>query len=201
MDKDLFNKFFTEHFSLETPRVILRPMVKEDYELYLPLCSNSESWTYFTADLSDPVELLAWMEQSLKEKSQFVKMPFTIYDKDTGLVCGSSSYGNISFYDKRLEIGWSFLGPESIGTGVNKQAKFALLSYAFEIMRMERVEMKTDLLNERSKAAMLKVGMIPEGVLRSHMLVHSNRRRDTIYFSLLKEEWEARKQSFFAELM
>jgi RimJ/RimL family protein N-acetyltransferase len=84
--------------------------------------------------------------------------------------------------------------------GVNRHAKFALLSYAFEVMQMERVEIKTDFLNERAKAALLKIGMKPEGVLRSHMQMHSNRRRDTIYFSIIKNEWQERKENFFADL-
>jgi RimJ/RimL family protein N-acetyltransferase len=67
-------------------------------------------------------------------------------------------------------------------------------------MKMERVEIKTDFLNERAKAALLKIGMKPEGVLRSHMQMHSNRRRDTIYFSIIKNEWQERKEHFFADL-
>jgi len=129
------------------------------------------------------------------------RMPFTIIDKDTKKIGGSSSYGNISFYDKRLEIGWSWLGPGYLGMGVNKHVKFALLSYAFEVMKMERVEAKTDMLSERAKAGLLKVGMIPEGVLRSHTLMHSDRRRDTIYYGLLRSEWPERKSSFFAEML
>ena len=68
-------------------------------------------------------------------------------------------------------------------------------------MKMERVEVKTDNLNERAKAALLKVGMKPEGVLRSHMLMHSNRRRDTYYFSIIKNEWEERKYQFFMDIL
>ena len=85
--------------------------------------------------------------------------------------------------------------------GVNKHVKFALLCYAFEVMKMERVEAKTDVLSEQAKAALLKVGMIPEAVLRSHTQMHSGRRRDTIYFSLLRSEWKERKERFFAEML
>jgi RimJ/RimL family protein N-acetyltransferase len=85
--------------------------------------------------------------------------------------------------------------------GVNMPAKFALLSYAFEVMKMERVEAKTDFLNERAKAGLLKIGMKPEGVLRSHMLMPGNRRRDSIYYSIIREEWPERKQSFFSQFM
>jgi RimJ/RimL family protein N-acetyltransferase len=196
-----FDKFFPENFNLETPRVLMRPLIKEDYEIFLPLSKSSDTWKFFYKDLGDENELKQWINDAIKERSEGRRMPFTIIDKDTKEVCGSTSYGNISFYDKRIEIGWTWLGPEFIGTGINKQAKFALLCYAFEVMKMERVEIKTDMLNERAKAALLKVGMIPEGILRSHTLMHSNRRRDTVYFSIIKDEWQERKQHFFSELV
>ncbi len=201
MSEDLFAKFLSPEFSLETPRVILRPMKKDDYEVLLPLASDPAIFTYFTRDLSQPGELSAWMDEAFAAKAARTRMPFIIYDKDEKQVCGCTSYGNISFYDRRIEIGWTWLGADFIGKGVNKQVKFALISYAFEVMKMERVEIKTDMLNERSKAALIKVGMKPEGVLRSHMLMHSNRRRDSIYFSIIREEWGERKKSFFAELI
>ena len=195
----LFDKFFTESFTLETPRVVLRPLIREDYEAFLPLCKSPETWKYFSKDLGSESELQSWIDGALREKAEKKRMPFTIIDQDTKKICGSSSYLNISFYDQRIEIGGSWLGPEFVGMGVNKQAKFALLSYAFEVMKMERVEAKTDMLNERAKAGLLKVGMIPEGILRSHTLMHSARRRDTIYFSIIRNEWQERKQQFFPE--
>ncbi len=196
-----YDRFFSSSFALETPRVLLRLMQDSDEEIYRSIKTSSETWQYFTRDLNDPVSLREWMDDHFREKLKQTRVPFTIIDKDTDMVCGSSSYGNISFYDKRLEIGWSWLGDEFRGAGVNKHAKFALLSFAFEIMQMERVEIKTDLLNERAKAALLKVGMIPEGVLRSHTQMHSNRRRDTIYYGLLKNEWAERKPQFFGEML
>jgi RimJ/RimL family protein N-acetyltransferase len=196
-----FNKFFPNNFSLETPRVILRPLVPADREVLLPLTKSADTWKYFTRDLTEEHEFDEWLNDAFSEKATFTRMPFLIFDKDAKQVAGSTSFGNISFFDKRIEIGWSWLGPDFIGNGVNKQAKFALLSYAFEVMQMERVEVKTDVLNERAKSALLKVGMIPEGILRSHMQMHSDRRRDTIYFSIIKEEWPERKAHFFTELL
>jgi RimJ/RimL family protein N-acetyltransferase len=137
----------------------------------------------------------------MKEKEECKRMPFTIIDRDTKEICGSSSFGNISFYDSRLEIGWSWLAADYIGMGVNMAVKFALMSFAFEIMHMDRVEAKTDFLNERAKAGLLKIGMIPEGVLRSHMLMPGGRRRDSAYYSMLKDEWKERKALFFSHLM
>jgi RimJ/RimL family protein N-acetyltransferase len=192
--------FFPPGFQLETPRVMLRPMQPDDLEIYKGLSNDPDIWKFFTKDLSDPIEMELWVKEALAEKVQKKKMPFTVFDKDTKSICGSTSYGNFSFFDKRVEIGWTWLGKAFIGMGVNRQAKFALLSYAFEVMKMERVEIKTDFLNERAKSALLKIGMKPEGVLRSHMQMHSNRRRDTIYFSIIKNEWQERKENFFADL-
>ncbi|NML19801.1 GNAT family N-acetyltransferase [Pseudoflavitalea sp. G-6-1-2] len=200
MQQQLYEQFFPQSIVLETPRVALRLLQPEDYDQLLPLTYSKDTWKYFTKDLSDAEELRSWIYVALEERAVHKRMPFTVIDKDSNEICGSTSFGNISFYDSRIEIGWSWLGPQHLGTGVNYNAKFALLSYAFEVMKLERVEIKTDNLNERAKAALLKVGMIPEGVLRSHMQMHSNRRRDSIYFSMLKHEWAERKFQFFPEM-
>lgn len=196
-----YKKFFPPSFSLETPRVILRLLDPADIAHLSILTKDKEIWKYFTKDLSEDSSLEQWIAEALAERGAGKRMPFTILDKDAKTICGSTSYGNISFFDKRVEIGWSWLGTEYIGTGVNRHSKFALLSFAFEVMKMERVEVKTDNLNERAKAALLKIGMKPEGVLRSHMQMHSNRRRDSIYYSILKEEWGDVKALFFGDLV
>lgn len=196
-----FQKFFPDDFTIETMRAVIRPMVPEDYEAFLRLNRSPETFRYFTKDISIDSELKQWVEDALREKAEGKRMPFTITDRDTKEICGSMSYGNISFYDQRLEIGWSWLATNYIGQGVNMPVKFALLSYAFEVMKMERVEAKTDFLNERAKAGLLKIGMIPEGVLRSHMLMPGGRRRDSAYYSILKSEWPERKQLFFSHLL
>jgi RimJ/RimL family protein N-acetyltransferase len=170
-------------------------------EVLLPLAQSKNIWKYFVKDLSAEEDMRTWITYLLAGREEGTRMPFVIIDKDTNEVCGATSFLNISFYDKRLEIGATWLGEAYMGTGVNKNAKFALLSYAFGVMKMERVEIKTDNLNERAKAALLKIGMIPEGVLRSHMLMHSDRRRDSIFYSILKAEWPQRRDSFFPEMM
>lgn len=196
-----YQRFFPDTFELETQRVLLRLLLPEDLEALLPLAQSKETWKYFVQELDEPEALHQWIAGLLEERRQGTRMPFVVIDKDTKAVCGCTSFLNISFFDKRLEIGSTWLGPAYVGMGVNKQAKFALLSYAFGVMKMERVEVKTDNLNERSKAALLKIGMIPEGVLRSHMQMHHDRRRDSIYFSILRSEWPERAASFFPEMM
>ena len=200
--QEQFQKFFPQDFTIETLRVIIKPMKPEDYDTFLPLTTKTpDLWKYFTKDLSIGSELKDWVNDAMKEKAEYKRMPFTIVDRDTKEICGSTSFGNISFFDKRVEIGWSWLGSDYIGMGVNMAAKFALMSYAFEVMKMERVEAKTDFLNERAKAGLLKIGMIPEGILRSHMQMPGNRRRDSAYYSILKEEWKERKELFFSHVI
>jgi len=195
-----YQQFFGDGFMLETPRVIIRLMKPSDIDGLKPLTDSPGIWTWFREDLSLPGQLENWSNNAFEARKAETRAPFVIIEKDTGLYCGCTSYGNISFPDKRIEIGWTWLGTAFMGREINRHAKFALLSFAFEAMKMERVEIKTDVLNERSKAAILKIGMVPEGILRSHTLMHSNRRRDTIYFSILKSEWPERKQMFFADL-
>ena len=124
---------------------------------------------------------------------------FTIIDKATGEIAGSSSMGNISYHDLRLEIGWSWLGPQFRATGINKHAKFAMMRHAFDVLNFERVEFKTDVLNARAREGLRKVGGIEEGILRSHMTMWNNRRRTSIYYSVLKAEWPGLKQTIFKD--
>ena len=196
-----YEQYFGDGFQLETNRVILRMMKPDDIDALRVLTVDQDTWTWFNADLSIPGELEKWMEEAFRERQNQVRMPMVVIDKDTGEIGGCTSCGNISFPHSRIEIGWTWLGPGYLGMGVNRQAKFALLSFAFEAMKMERVEIKTDVLNERSRAAILKIGMIPEGVLRSHTVMHGNRRRDTMYFSILRSEWPERRQSFFSDMV
>lgn len=195
----LFNRFFPAGFSLKSGKVLLRPLQSTDITGFLPITQSSVLWQYFTALLNDEAQLQQWIADALHERSSSRRVPFTIIDKSTGNLCGSTSFGNVSFYDKRIEIGWSWLGEQYLGSGINQHCKYALLQYAFEEMQCERVEMKTDYLNERARQALRKIGAVEEGVLRSHMQMPANRRRDSIFYSILKSEWKGVKEKHFAD--
>ena len=182
---------------LETPRATLRIMQPEDAPGLQKLAVYPETFKYFTRDLSVPDEFSTWIQEALSGRSAQTRVPFVVSETGTGEICGSTSLGNLSFYDKRVEIGWSWLAPQFQGTGINRQAKFALLSYSFDVLKFERVEVKTDVLNLWARAALKKIGMVEEGVLRSHTLMHSDRRRDTIYYSILRNEWDGVKDRYF----
>ena len=188
------------NLKLETDKVILRPLQLPDVALFARITNDASLWKYFTFLLNNPAELEKWVDTALKEREEGKRIPFTIVEKSSGDVCGSTSLGSISYYDKRIEIGWSWLGKHFQGTGINFHAKFSMLSYAFDVLDWERVEIKTDNLNERAKQGLRKIGAKEEGVLRSHMQMPLHRRRDSIYFSILKNEWPSVKNSIFKDM-
>jgi N-acetyltransferase len=166
----------------------------------LALAQDKEMWSYFTLNLSDPTQLQKWIDTAFKDKAADTRRAFTIIEKSSGEVAGSMSLMNISRHDLRLEIGGSWLGKKFRGTGVNLHSKYSMIRYSFEELQFERVEFKTDVLNERARKGLLKIGGTEEGVLRSHMTMWNNRRRSSIYYSILKNEWPALKQSIYNDI-
>ncbi|MFA5327348.1 MAG: GNAT family protein [Prolixibacteraceae bacterium] len=174
---------------LQTEQVLLRPMRKNDLTEFLLLTQNKKMWIYFTSDLSEANELEKWVDDAISQTENGSRLAFTIVDKTSGKIAGSTSLGNISLRDRRAEIGWTWLGTEFQGKGANSQTKYLLLNYCFEFLKFERVEIKTDILNIPARKTLQRIGFTEEGILRSHTLMTHNRRRDTIYYSVLKGEW------------
>ena len=172
---------------LESELILLRPLQREDLPSLLPLTQEPSLWTYFTHDLSTLAGLETWAAGHFSGE----RLQFVVIDKRSGEVLGSTGFGNYFPRDQRIEIGWTWLGRVSQGTGTNREMKALMLQYAFEEMEMLRVEFKTDVLNLPARHALLRLGATEEGILRSHTLMTQGRRRDTIYYSFLKGEWSA----------
>jgi len=186
--------------TLETKRALLRPVTIADYDDFLKLArEDPDMWYYFTLNLGDEKQLQRWFEMAFADKAANTRRPFTIIDKQRGQTGGSSSLGNISMHDLRAEIGWSWLGKDFRSSGLNKHAKYAMMRYAFEDLHFERIEFKTDVMNARARKGLANVGGIEEGILRSHMTMWNNRRRTSIYYSVLKEEWPKLKETLFKD--
>ncbi len=200
MNQITTSKTIHPELAIETERVLLRPLEHADSDAFLALAQDREMWEYFTLNLADSSQLAKWMDAAHSDRAAGNRRPFTIIDKTSGQIAGSSSLGNIAYHDRRAEIGWSWLGKPYRKTGINFHAKYCMMRYAFEEMDFMRVEFKTDVLNERAKQGLRKVGGKEEGVLRSHMTMWNNRRRDSIYFSVLKNEWLQLKQSIFKDI-
>ncbi|WP_026950138.1 GNAT family N-acetyltransferase [Algoriphagus mannitolivorans] len=170
---------------LKNEKVLLRPLTRQDFSMLQELTTDPKLWIYFTQDLSKPEEFEEWAAgHFLGERLQFV-----VIDQSSGKVAGSTAFGSFSARDRRLEIGWTWIGKEFQGSGINGQMKKVMLDYCFETLKLKRVEIKTDVLNLPARKALLKIGAVEEGILRSHTQMTHGRRRDTIYYSFLEGEW------------
>ena len=127
-------------------------------------------------------------------------MPFATIEGASGRVVGGTRYMNIEPHHRRLEIGYTWLAPAWQRTAINTEAKLLMLTYAFNALGALRVEFKTDSLNEKSRTALLGIGAKEEGTMRNHMVTDSGRRRHSVYFSVIEEEWPQVRQHLDARL-
>lgn len=178
-------------------KIELVPITTDHIQEMRSLSSDSDIWTWYTASLIDPDDLAKWMTDRLEETRKGIKMAYAVRLKETGQIIGATSYGNIDWEEKGIEIGWTWLGKKYIGTGINKHMKFLMLQHAFETMGTERLELRTDEENVRSRRAMEKIGAKHDGTLRNHRSTQGGRRRNTVVYSIIRSEWpEVRKTIF-----
>jgi RimJ/RimL family protein N-acetyltransferase len=174
---------------LENDAVVLRPMTGADRESIRAIAMDPDIWRYFVSRVDTDEDFETFFDAGLADLAAGRRVVFHITDKRTGRTAGSMSYGNLSEPDLRLEIGWSWLGRDFRGAGVNRWAKYLLLEHAFEALGAQRVEFKTDVLNLQARAGLRNIGAVEEGVLRSFNPMPDGRRRDAVYYSVLRREW------------
>lgn len=185
---------------LEGRHVRLEPLGSDDVERLLPVASDRELWRLTREDCSTVEELRAYVERALAAQGQGTALPFVIVEIESGSAIGSTRFGNYERADRRIEIGWTWIGRPWQRTAVNTEAKLLLLTHAFETLGMRRVELKTDVLNQQSRRAILRLGATEEGIFREHMVTSRGRIRDSIWFSILAREWDAVKARLTAAL-
>jgi len=120
-------------------------------------------------------------------------LSFVMVLKETNQPVGHSSYMNIRPADRVLEIGSTWIAKQYQGTRVNPEAKLLMIQHAFEVLGCVRVELKTDERNNQSRNAMLKLGLVFEGVMRNHSINSDGYVRNSAYYSVIDSEWPAMK--------
>lgn len=192
------NLDFSKKIILENKRVLLEPLAEKHIDILLPIAEKHPTLLRYSPSKFGNFEAVKnIVHTSLKQRVEMTKYAFAIFDKKENQYAGSTSFMNVSNYNRRLEIGSTWLGKSFQRTGLNRNCKFLLLQYAFETLEFERVELKTDDRNEQSKKAIQAIGAKYEGKLRRHILMTDGFRRDTVYFSILKEEWSGIKENIF----
>ena len=189
-----------DNLILHNSIVRLRPISESDIDKFARMASDLVSvWKYFACKMENTNDMTLYIQESLKQQKLGLRQTFAIENIETNEIVGSTAFAAYSQNDQRAEIGWSFLKQEFQGTGINKNAKFLLLKFGFDNLNLERIEFKTDVLNQRARNALTKIGAIEEGILRSHTVMPNGRRRDTIYYSILRDEWPNVLSNIFAE--
>ena len=179
--------------TLEGRHVRLELLAKEHLAGLAAVGLDEELWRWIPTPVRTTEEMAAYIETAREELERGVSLPFAILEKATGRAIGSTRYGNIDRTHHRVEIGWTWVAQEWQRTAMNTEAKYLLLRHAFETLGCLRVELKTDSLNERSRAAILRIGAQQEGIFRNHMITANGRIRHTVYFSIIDSEWPAVK--------
>jgi len=189
-----------ESIVLEGEAVRLVPLeIKHLGELY-EAASDKSLWLWTTNIIETKDDLQRYVETALDEQTRKVSLPFVKIEKSSNRIVGSSRFGNIDVKNRKAEIGWTWINPQWQRTVINTEAKLLMLAHAFEIWNCVRVELKTDVLNEKSRRAILRLGATEEGVLRRHLITDAGRFRDTVYFSIIGSEWQQVKANLNEKL-
>jgi N-acetyltransferase len=186
--------------TLDGAGIRLEPLAETHHAALCAVGLDAELWRWTPKPVRTATDMAAYIAFALAEKAAGRALPFAIIDKATGQAIGSTRYGAIEPAHRRLEIGWTWLGQSWQRTAANTEAKYLLLRHAFETLGCLRVELKTDALNQRSRAAIRRIGAREEGTLRSHMVTAGGRIRDTVYYSILEGEWPEVKKALESRL-
>lgn len=178
-----------EPITLEGERVRLEPLSLEHHGDLCEAGLHDELWRLIPTFISTAEDMKGYIQTALDEQARGISLPFATVEKASGKAIGSTRFGNIDAANKRVEIGWTWISPDWQRTYVNSEAKYLMLKHAFETWQCNRVELKTDALNERSRSAILRLGAKQEGIFRQHVVTYSGRLRDSVYFSIINTEW------------
>jgi RimJ/RimL family protein N-acetyltransferase len=188
--------------TLEGSVVRLEPVRREHAELFWEVAKNDLEdifrWIPYSMKVREDFERL--VEKAYSEQERGESIVFATVERSSDRVVGSTRFMNIDRTNLRVEIGSTWIAPAWQRTAVNTEAKYLMLRHAFEVWECVRVELKTDALNQQSRNAILRIGAKEEGTLRRHVVTWTGRIRDSVYFSILDDEWPAVKARLEARM-
>ena len=186
--------------TLAGQHVRLEPLSREHHSGLTAVGLEENLWRWIPYQVRTPEQMMQYIETALRDQDRGVSMPFATRETTTDRIIGSTRYLNIDVANRSVEIGSTWIAPPWQRTTANTEAKLLMFRHAFETLGCIRVQLKTDALNERSRAAILRIGAKQEGILRNHMICHDGRIRHSVYFSVTQEEWPEVKAALEAKL-
>jgi len=175
--------------SLEGKHVRLDPMRLEHYERLAEIGLGQDIFRYFPIAIDTEEQMLGYLQHSVAATESGEMLVWVTVSRELGEPVGATSYLSIDRRNRKLEIGGTWVAPQWQRTPCNTEAKYLQLQHAFETLGCVRVEFKTDSLNAKSRAALLRIGAVEEGTMRNHIIRPDGRLRHSLYFNVLDSEW------------
>lgn len=185
---------------LEGEFVRLEPMRVDHLPALCKAGLDESLWEWTANVVKDESDIERYVRAALADQMQGVSLPYVTIESESGTIVGSTRFGNLDVTHRRAEIGWTWINPRWQRTFVNTEAKLLMLTHAFETWKCIRVELKTDVLNKKSRKAIKRLGAKEEGVFRNHMITETGRFRDSVYFSIIESEWPMVKEKLRSRL-
>lgn len=186
--------------TLQNKRAKLLYLEAHHYRDLLPLSQEVDLNAFGPSDISTPEKLKAYLKEAMLLREKGTALPFIIFDKKFNHFAGSTRFGNIDKKNKVVHIGWTWLGENFRGSGLNTHIKYLMLQYAFEKLHFKKVEFRIDERNIVSRKAVEKIGATLEGILRSDIITKEDIRRNSFCYGILQSEWQEIKQTIFKDI-
>lgn len=180
--------------------VELRPLQREHSAALVQAAADGQLWNLKVTNVPGPDTVEQYVDIALAGRDAGTMMPFVIVRRDTGEIVGSTRFWKVDRVNRKLEIGHTFISQSVHKSGVNTEAKLLLLTHAFEVMECVRVQFTTDELNENSRAAILRLGAVQEGIVRHERIMPDGRKRNSVRFSIIDPQWPQVKAGLQARL-
>lgn len=186
--------------TLTGPRILLRPLVASDAPALVDAAADGELWNLPFTVVPSAETVGAYIGSALQGKAAGTVMPFATVLRETGRVIGSTRFWKIDPINRKLEIGSTWISASWQKSFVNTEAKYLMLCHAFEEMACVRVQFTTDEINAKSRAAIVRLGAKQEGIVRHERIMPDGRKRNSVRFSIIDDEWPAVKQQLETRL-
>lgn len=186
--------------TLQGPRILLRPLQYSDADALLRAAADGELWNLTVTVVPSASTIDSYLKKALDGRDAGTVMPFVIVLKDSGEVIGSTRFWNIDPMNRKLEIGSSWIAARWQKSFVNTEAKYLMLRHAFEVLDCVRVQFTTDENNQKSRNAILRLGAQQEGIVRHERIMPDGRKRNSVRFSIIDDEWPQVRQALEKKL-
>lgn len=180
--------------------VELLPLQREHKAALLDAAADGELWNLKVTNVPGPGTVDQYIDTALAGRDAGSVIPFTLVRREDGQVVGSTRFWKVDRVNRKLEIGHTWLALSTQKSAINTEAKLLLLTYAFEVLDCVRVQFTTDELNEKSRAAILRLGAVQEGIVRHERIMPDGRKRNSVRFSIIDSEWPQVKANLQAKL-